>query len=245
MDRRHLLKTAIAVPAAACSHGFGTAIADWQTLAADVRTQLLWAWNSYADQCFGQDQIKPVTGTAAPFFFPAGPPLGLTIVEALDTLYVMGLDRELEAGIRWAADHLQFDIDGDVQVFETSIRLVGGLLSAWYATRDRKLLVLAKDLADRLSPAFIKSATGMPYRFETLKPGAVRDPLTSPAEIGTYVAEWGMLGGALDDRRYFDLAKRAVRSLFDRRSRIGLVADTINIETGNWVSRRASIGPPT
>ena len=204
----------------------------WKALGEDVRTQMAWAWAAYKDRCFGADQIKPVSGGSEAFFFPKGPPMGLSIVEALDTLYVMGLDKEVEDGVRWIADNLHFDIDGEVQVFETGIRVVGGLLSGWCGTRDKKLLALAKDLADRLSPAFTKSPTGMPYRFVNLKTGTVRDPESYPAEIGTYIAEWGTLSRATGDQKYFDMAKRAMKALFDRRSKIDLVADTIDIETG-------------
>ena len=217
----------------------------WKTLGEDVRAQMAWAWAGYKERCFGADQIRPVSGGSEAFFFPKGPPMGLSIVEALDTLYLMGLDREVEDGVRWIAENLHFDIDGEVQVFETGIRMVGGLLSGWCGTRDKKLLALAKDLADRLSPAFTGSPTGMPYRFVNLKTGAVRDPESYPAEIGTYVAEWGALSRAVGDQKYFDMAKRATKALFDRRSKIDLVADTIDIETGQWKSRRASIGPPT
>ncbi|MDE2182795.1 MAG: glycoside hydrolase family 47 protein [Alphaproteobacteria bacterium] len=216
----------------------------WHAVAEDVRAQMRWAWHAYAERCFGQDQIKPVSGAGEAFFFPKGRPLGLSIVEALDTLYLMGLDDELQSGVRWVCDTLDFDIDGEVQVFETSIRLVGGLLSGWCATREKKLLALARDLTDRLSPAFDKSPSGMPYRFVNLKTGAVRDPVSFPAEIGTYLPEWGTLSRAVGERRYYDLPKRAVTALFERRSKIDLVADTINIETGAWQSRRASIGPP-
>ncbi|HEX4861661.1 MAG TPA: glycoside hydrolase family 47 protein [Rhizomicrobium sp.] len=243
LHRRHVLKglaasaALAAVPAASQDK--------WKLLAADVRDQMKWAWQGYVERCFGQDQIRPVSGRAEAFFFVPGPPMGLTIVEALDTLYVMGLDAEVAQGVRWVVDNLQFDIGGEVQVFETGIRLVGGLLSAWCATREKKLLALARDLADRLSPAFTKSPTGMPYRFVNLKSGAVRDAQSFPAEIGTYIAEWGTLGRAVGDKRYFDMAKRATKALFDRRSKIDLVADTIDIETGAWVSRRASVGPPS
>lgn len=217
----------------------------WMALANDVRSQMQWAWRNYVERAFGEDQIKPVSGKAEPFFFPNGPPLGLTIVEALDTLYLMGLDAELEGGVRWIEQHFDFDIDGEVQVFETNIRMVGGLLSGHFAARSRRLLELAHDLANRLLPAFAKSATGMPYRFVNLKSGEVRDPVSFPAEIGTYIAEFGILSRAVGDPRYFEAAKRAAKALFDRRSKLDLVADTINIETGAWVSRRASIGPPT
>jgi mannosyl-oligosaccharide alpha-1,2-mannosidase len=243
LNRRDLLQGLAAIPALPLCAAAPNPL--WPSLAQDVRAEMKWAWDHYVERCFGRDQIKPVSGGAEPFFFPNGPPMGLSIVEALDTLYVMGLDAEVEQGTRWIADNLHFDIDSEVQVFETGIRMVGGLLSGWCGTRDKKLLVLARDLADRLSPAFTKSPTGMPYRFVNLKTGAVRDPESYPAEIGTYIAEWGTLSKATGDRRYYDMAKRAMKALFDRRSRIDLVADTINIETGAWLSRRASIGPPS
>ncbi len=219
--------------------------ADWRKLAGDVRAEMAWAWRNYVELAFGHDQIKPVSGGAEEFFLPNGPGLGLSIVEALDTLYLMGLDAELEEGVRWIENNLHFDIDGEVQIFETNIRMVGGLLSGWYATKNKRLLELAHELADRLLPAFTKSPTGMPYRFVNLKTGAVRDPASYPAEVGTYISELGTLSRAVGDTRYFDAAKKAAKACFDRRSNIDLVADRIDIETGKWLSRRATIGPPS
>jgi mannosyl-oligosaccharide alpha-1,2-mannosidase len=218
---------------------------DWRKLALDVRSEMAWAWRNNVERAFGHDQIKPMSGTAEEFLLPNGPGLGLSIVEALDTLYVMGLDAELEEGVRWIESNLHFDIDGEVQVFETNIRMVGGLLAGWLATKNRRLLDLAHDLAKRLLPAFTKSPTGMPYRFVNLRTGAVRDPASYPAEIGTYISEFGTLSRAVGDTHYYDAAKKAAKACFDRRSAIDLVADNIDIETGKWLSRRASIGPPS
>jgi len=218
---------------------------DWPALARDVRAQMAWAWRNYVELAFGHDHIKPVSGGVEEFFFPKGSALGLSIVEALDTLYLMGLDAELSEAVGWVERNLHFDIDGEVQVFETNIRMVGGLLSGWLATRNKSLLALAHDLADRLLPAFAKSPTGIPYRFVNLKTGAVRDPRTFPAELGTYISEFGTLARAVGDRRYYNAAKAAAKACFDRRSTIDLVADTIDAETGKWLSRRATIGPPS
>jgi mannosyl-oligosaccharide alpha-1,2-mannosidase len=218
---------------------------DWHKLALDVRGEMAWAWRNYVELAFGHDQIKPASGGAEEFLLQGGPGLGLSLVEALDTLYVMGLDAELEEGVRWIEDNLHFDIDGELQVFETNIRMVGGLLSGWLATRNKKLLELAHDLATRLLPAFTKSPTGMPYRFVNLKTGAVRDPSSFPAEVGTYISEFGTLAHAVGDMRFYDAAKNAAKACFDRRSAIDLVPDQIDIETGKWQSRRASIGPPS
>ncbi|HEX3664016.1 MAG TPA: glycoside hydrolase family 47 protein [Rhizomicrobium sp.] len=218
---------------------------DWPALARDVRAEMAWAWRNYVELAFGHDQIKPVSGGAEEFFFPNGPGLGLSIVESLDTLYLMKLDAELEAGVQWIEKNLHFDLDGEVQVFETNIRVVGGLLSGWLATHNKALLTLAHELADRLLPAFTKSPTGIPYRFVNLKTGAVRDAATFPAELGTYISEFGTLSRAVGDNRYYDAARRAAKACFDRRSPIDLVPDTIDAETGKWLSRRATIGPPS
>ena len=151
---------------------------------------MAWAWHQYMERAFGHDQIKPVSGGFEEFFFVGGLPMGLTIVEALDTLYVMGLDAELAEGVAWIEKNLTFDIDGEVQVFETNIRMVGGLLSGWHATHNSRLLELARDCADRLLPAFTKSPTGMPYRFVNLKTGAVRDAITFPPRSAPTSRSW-------------------------------------------------------
>jgi mannosyl-oligosaccharide alpha-1,2-mannosidase len=157
----------------------------------------------------------------------------------------MGLDAELEGAVSWITRNLHFDIDDSIQVFETNIRMVGGLLSGWLATHDKRLLDLAHDLGNRLLPAFTKSPTGMPYRFVNLRTGAVRDPVSFPAEIGSYIPEFGTLGKAVGDPKFYDAAKAASKACFDRRSALDLIPDTIDIETGQWQSRRASIGPPS
>jgi len=235
-----LAGTLAAVPVAAKPSAM-----DWQAAAESVRAEMAWAWRNYVERAFGHDQIKPVSGGAEEFFFPNGPGLGLSMVEALDTLYLMGLDAELESAVSWITRNLRFDIDDYIQVFETNIRMVGGLLSGWMATKDKRLLDLAHDLATRLMPAFTKSPTGMPYRFVNLRTGAVRDPVSFPAEIGSYIPEFGTLGKAVGDTRFFDAAKAASKGCFDRRSKLDLIPDTIDIETGQWKSRRATIGPPS
>src|SRR5271163_79027 len=85
--------------------------ADWHAVAQDVRAQMAWAWRNYVERAFGHDQIKPISGGAEEFFFPSGPGLGLSMVEALDTLYLMELDAELEEAVAWIVNNLRFDID--------------------------------------------------------------------------------------------------------------------------------------
>jgi mannosyl-oligosaccharide alpha-1,2-mannosidase len=225
----------------------GRAIArpmNWRAIGADVRSEMRWAWRHYREQAWGKDQIKPISGGSESFPLK-NHHLGLTIVEALDTLWVMGLDEEFRDGVEWVKSSLDFDFDGEVSVFETSIRLVGGLLSAFHACGDPALLAKARDCADRLLPSFAASPLGIPHRYINLKTGALRGPETNPAETGTFIPEFGFLSRATGDDRYRAAAKRALVSMFERRSKIGLLADSIDCMTGKWKSRRATIGPPS
>jgi mannosyl-oligosaccharide alpha-1,2-mannosidase len=217
---------------------------DWRALAEDVRSEMRWAWHNYREHAWGKDQIKPLSGGFESFPLKDHH-LGLTIIEALDTLWVMGLDEEFRDGVEWVKGNLDFDVGGEVSVFETSIRLVGGLLSAFHACGEPALLAKARDCADRLLPSFAASPIGIPHRYINLKTGALRDPVTNPAETGTFIPEFGFLSRATGDDRYRSAAKRAQVALFERRSNIGLLADAIDCMTGEWKSRRATIGPPS
>jgi mannosyl-oligosaccharide alpha-1,2-mannosidase len=217
---------------------------DWRALAEDVRSEMRWAWHNYREHAWGKDQIKPISGGFESFPLKDHH-LGLTIIEALDTLWVMGLDGEFRDGVEWVKGNLDFDVGGEVSVFETSIRLVGGLLSAFHACGEPALLAKARDCADRLLPSFAASPIGIPHRYINLKTGALRGPVTNPAETGTFIPEFGFLSRATGDDRYRSAAKRAQVALFERRSGIGLLADAIDCMTGEWKSRRATIGPPS
>lgn len=216
----------------------------WKALGEDVRNEMRWAWSNYREHAWGKDQIKPISGGFESFPLK-NHHLGLSLIEALDTLWVMGLDEEFREGVEWVKRELDFDVDGEVSVFETSIRLVGGLLSAFHACGDRVLLAKARDCADRILPSFEASPLGIPHRFINLRTGALRGVETNPAETGTFIPEFGFLSRATGDDRYRKAAKRAVVSMFERRSKIGLLADSIDCMTGKWKSRRATIGPPS
>ncbi|MBO9543187.1 glycoside hydrolase family 47 protein [Caulobacter sp.] len=227
-------------PSLAAAQSKGGRAEDWKALAADVRSEFQWAWQGYVAKAWGKDEINPVSGTSRSFFIE-GHDLGLSLVEALDTLWIMGLDAEFQAGVDWVKSSLSFDVDGEAQVFETNIRLVGGLISAHLACGDPVLLAKAKDLADRLMKAFDASPHGLPWRYVNLKTGAVRDPETNLAEIGTYITEFGVLSQLTGDDRYFKAAKRAMKHALDRRSKIGLMAANIDARIGEYISRNASI----
>ena len=242
LSRRAFIGSA-ALAAAAPALGVDAAEVDWTALGEDVKAEMRWAWANYRDHAWGKDDFLPVSGGSRSFPL-RDHHLGLSLVAAMDTLWLMALDAEFADALGWVKAALDFDVDGEVSVFETSIRLVGGLLSAHLACDDPALLAKARDLADRLLPAF-ETPTGIPYRYVNLKTGAVRDPATNPAETGTYLPEYGTLSRLTGDTRYREAADHALGAMYDRRSPIGLLADKIDARTGEWLSRRATIGPPS
>jgi hypothetical protein len=224
-----LFLTGLARPEAAAAQGTRAP----RAVAADVRRQFLHGWNGYKRFAWGHDEVHPISGGFDEFFV-AGHPVALSIIEALDTLYVMELDDDLHEGVEYIVNRVDFDIDGDFHVFEAIIRLVGGLEAGYLATGNRALLDLCVDLTDRLLPAFTQSPTGMPYQFVNMHTGAVSGPTPPLAEIGTNILEFGTLSQLTGNPHYFRLAKRAQRAVVERRSRLDLLGQNLNVETGEW-----------
>jgi mannosidase alpha-like ER degradation enhancer 2 len=208
-----------------------------RALAAQVRTEFLHAWNGYKKHCWGHDELKPISKTCRDWYDTS---LLMTPVDSLDTMILMGLNDEAKTTREYIATHLSFDKDIYVQNFEITIRLLGGLLTGYEMTGDRRLLRLAEDLGNRLLPVF-ESPTGLPYRYVNLKTGKIRGNVSNPAETGTLLIEFGTLAKHTGKRVYFDKAKRALVETYNRRSPIGLVGTWINVDTGQWTNTDSHI----
>jgi mannosidase alpha-like ER degradation enhancer 2 len=206
-------------------------------MANEVRREFLHAWNDYKQYAWGHDDLKPLSKSYHDWY---AEPLLMTPVDALDTMILMGLKDEARTTREYIATHLSFDKDISVQNFEITIRLLGGLLSAYEMTGDRRLLNLAEDLGNRLLPVF-NSPTGLPYRYVNLKTAAVRGNITNPAEAGTLLIEFGTLARLTHRQVFYDKAKRALVEIYNRRSPIGLVGTWINVETGKWTDTDSHI----
>jgi mannosidase alpha-like ER degradation enhancer 2 len=216
---------------------FSQSNANRRQLAAEVRAEFLHAWNGYKKHAWGHDDLKPLSKSYHDWY---AEPLLMTPVDSLDTMIIMGLDAEARATREYITQNLRFDKDIYVQNFEITIRLLGGLISAYEMTRDKRLLNLAEDLGNRLLPVF-ESPTGLPYRYVNLKTGKVRGNVSNPAETGTLLIEFGALAKLTRRPVFFDKAKRALVETYNRRSPIGLVGTWINVETGQWTNTDSHI----
>lgn len=207
-------------------------------MADRVRTEFLHAWTAYERYAWGHDALKPLSKTSHDWY---GSSLLMTPVDALDSLLVMKLDAEANKARALITSELSFDRDIYVKNFEITIRLLGGLLSSYQLTGDKRLLALAEDLGNRLLPAF-ESPTGLPYVFVNLRTGQVREAVSNPAETGTLLLEFGTLSKLTGRQIFYDKAKRALVETYKRRSELGLVGSSINVETGAWIDHDSHIG---
>ena len=218
-----------------CSRGSDEAHA--QRITKRVKAEFLHAWNNYERYAWGHDALRPLSKGTHDWY---GESLLMTPVDALDTLILMKLDAEAARTRALIVSDLSFDRDIYVKNFEITIRLLGGLLSSYQLTGDQRLLDLADDLGTRLLPAF-NSSTGLPYVFVNLRTGQVRDPVSNPAETGTLLLEFGTLSKLTGNPVYYDKAKRALVETYHRRSAIGLVGASMNVETGAWIDQTSHL----
>ena len=193
-----------------------------------VRAEFLHAWNGYKTYAWGYDALKPLSKQGHNWYKQS---LLMTPVDAFDTMILMDLTEEASETKELIFAKLNFDVDMEVQNFEVSIRIFAGLLSAYELDGDKRFLVLAEDMAKRLMKAF-NSPTGMPYRYVNLKTGATSGPISNPAEIGTYLVEYGILSKHTGNPIYYQTAMKAMTALYSFRSSLNLTAEGINVETG-------------
>eukprot|EP00727_Mastigamoeba_balamuthi_P009541 m51a1_g5209 putative mannosyl-oligosaccharide -alpha-mannosidase mns2-like (519) ;mRNA; f:239782-242196 len=177
-----------------------------------VRAMMLHAWEGYAGRAWGTDEVKPVTGSPHNWLG-----LGATIVDSLDTLWLMGLRPEFDRAREWVARSLRFDAAGDVSVFETVIRVVGGLLSAYDLTGDRLFLDKAAACADRLLPAY-KTPSGVPYVTLNMRSQSAYNPSWTGgaailADAGTVQLEFAYLSQHTANPKYRQVSERVLDAL--------------------------------
>jgi Glycosyl hydrolase family 47 len=208
-------------------------------VASRIRNETLHAWEGYKKYAWGHDSLKPLSKQPYDWYGP-GHSLLMTPVDSLDTLILMGLTQQADEDRKLIDTQLNLNQDIYVKDFEITIRLLGGLISCYEGTGDKRLLELADELGRRMLPMF-DSPTGMPYEYVNLRTGAVRGTTSNPAEVGSLLLEYGTLARLTGKQIYYDRAKRAVVELYKRRSPIGLVGSAINVETGIWTNKTAGI----
>jgi len=207
-------------------------------MAEKIKAEFVRSWNGYKTFAWGHDVLLPVSKGYMDWYENS---LGISPIDAYSTMKVMGLEKEAGEVQRYVVDSIDFDKDIFVKTFEVNIRILGGLLAMYEFSGDKKVLEKAEDFGKRLLPAF-SSATGIPTYWVNLKTGEAKGEIVNMAEGGSCLIEMGMLSRFTGNPVYFEKAKNASMAIFNRRSSIGLVGESINVETGAWTDSISHIG---
>ncbi len=208
----------------------------------------------------GYDEFHPISKQGKQMA-PHG--MGWIIVDALDTMMLMNLTSRLSHAREWISTTLNYEQDQEVNTFETTIRMIGGLLSAHYlsttfpdiaplqdddegAAGEDLYLEKAKDLTDRIMGAF-ESPSGIPYASVNLKtsqgiPSHDDGGASSTAEAATLQLELKYLSKLTGETFYWHKAENVIKVIDDNAMEDGLLPIYIYANTGHFRGQNIRLG---
>ncbi|CAD5218218.1 unnamed protein product [Bursaphelenchus okinawaensis] len=234
----------------------------------EAKRMFYFGYDNYMTHAFPMDELDPIhcVGRGPDYENPdninINDVLGdfsLTLVDSLNTLAIMGNKSEFHRAVNLVIEHVHFDKNVTVQVFETTIRMIGSLLSTHLiligevpsfkeyqlSEYEDELLSMAHDLANRLLPAFENTGTGLPFPRVNLKRGVPHGIIneTCTAGAGSLLLEFGILSRLVNDDLFERLARKVVNTLWDYRDKdTGLLGNVIDIQTGRWKGVLSGLG---
>uniref|UniRef100_A0A1Y1KXH0 alpha-1,2-Mannosidase n=1 Tax=Photinus pyralis TaxID=7054 RepID=A0A1Y1KXH0_PHOPY len=213
-----------------------------------IKEMMKHAWDNYVKYAWGKNELRPITKRAHSASIFGTMPVGATILDGLDTLYIMGLQDEFKKGRDWVANELNIDsLASDVSVFEVNIRFVGGLLSCYALTGDVLFRDKAQEIADKLLPAF-QTPTGIPNALVNFRTGSSKNygwasgGSSILSEFGTLHLEFAYLSDVTGNPIYrskVDHIRQHIRSMEKPK---GLYPNYLNPKTGKWGQHHISMG---
>ncbi|KAG7384854.1 ER degradation-enhancing alpha-mannosidase-like protein 3 [Phytophthora pseudosyringae] len=256
------ITVAVALVGALCSAHMH--VSERRHLQQQARDMFYHGYRNYLEHAYPWDELKPLSCSGRRWDRRERGDLddvlggfSLTLVDSLDMLAVLGDRDEFARAVKLVARSVSFDRDVTVSVFESTIRVIGGLVSAhmlaspeYFGMMDEdeyhgELLQLAEDLGRRLLPAF-ETPTGMPVHRVNLQRGVLPKDraakLSCPAAAGSLLVEMAYLSRLTGDGRFEKRAKKAVVAIWERRSDLDLLGSAIDVASGQWIHSHGGIG---
>lgn len=229
---------------------------DWEERRQKVKDAFKLSWSSYEKHAWGFDEYQPVSKHSKQMV-PNG--MGWIIVDALDTLMLMNLTTEIAHAREWMSTTLTYDQDHDVSTFETTIRMLGGLLTAHYLSStfpemapvadtlgDDLYLEKASDLADRLLGAY-DSKSGVPFASVNLHtmagiPSHDDGGASSTAEATSLQLEMKYLAKLTGETHYWEKAEKVMEVVDNNGMEGGLLPIFIYADLGTFRGSNIRLG---
>lgn len=205
------------------------------------------AWHGYANYAWGYNEVRPQSKVPHTESIFGGEKMGASIVDGIDTLFIMELNDEYLAAREWIDKQLDFNkYDVDLSVFETNIRYVGGLLSIYALSKDPMFLNKAVQIADKLLPAF-DTPSGIPYSNVNLRTGFARNHdwaygAAILSEFGSMHLEFVYLSHVTGDPKYREKVFKIRDTIKKATPRDdGLYNNYMSTDKGQWLTRATHI----
>ncbi|KUJ10816.1 seven-hairpin glycosidase [Mollisia scopiformis] len=176
-----------------------------------VKGNFTHAWQGYKEHAWLRDEVKPISGGS-------GDPFGgwaATMVDLLDTLWIMGMHEDFQKAVA-AINSIDFSTCAleELNVFETTIRYLGGFLAAHDLSKGKYPILLQKatELGDMLYKAF-DTPNRLPivrWNFKNAAAGLPQEANDNVlvSEPGSLTLEFTRLSQITDDPKYFDAVQR-------------------------------------
>ncbi|KAF7314321.1 Glycoside hydrolase family 47 protein [Mycena kentingensis (nom. inval.)] len=203
------------------------------------------AWSAYERDAMGADEYHPLSHEGTNLTSAGG--IGYTVVDSLDTMLLMGLDQEYARARNWVATKMTFERDASFNTFETTIRVLGGLLSAYHLSgNDELYLEKASDLAERILPTF-QTPSGFPLTNVNLaKKEGIVDPnwpdYVSSAEIATLQLEFRYLSLLTGNSIYWEKVEAVMQTIKGALLPHGMASIFLDWRTGEFVLSAVRLG---
>ncbi|KAH8373230.1 hypothetical protein KR009_007575 [Drosophila setifemur] len=213
-----------------------------------VKQMMEHSWHNYKLYAWGKNELRPLSQRPHSGSIFGSYDLGATIVDGLDTLYIMGLEKEYREGRDWIERKFSLDnISAELSVFETNIRFVGGMLTLYAFTGDPLYKEKAQHIADKLLPAF-QTPTGIPYALVNTKTGVAKNygwasgGSSILSEFGTLHLEFAYLSDITGNPLYRERVQTIRQVLKEIEKPKGLYPNFLNPKTGKWGQLHMSLG---
>jgi len=181
-----------------------------------VKRAMQHVWTNYNEFAFGKDEILPVSGKSGNLWGNQA----TTLIDSLDTLWIMGMSSEFEVARNWVRDKLDFNnAKGEQSTFEITIRSLGGLLSAYFLSEDEVFLNKAKILGSRIFCAFHGGTDLIPDKTVDVGRNKCKDVGNKRgqtiAEVGTLQLEFRSLSRLTGELKFENAAMRVFEALLN------------------------------
>ncbi|KAI4153365.1 MAG: hypothetical protein LQ340_002362 [Diploschistes diacapsis] len=176
---------------------------------AAVKDGFAHAWQGYKKHAWLKDEVRPLSGTFRDSFGH----WAATLVDSLDSLWIMGFREEFDDAVAAVAE-IDFDTStaDTLSLFETTIRYLGGLLSAYDLSQNAVLLQKALHLGEMLYTAFdTPNRMPVPYwDWKNARDDGSQEPSAHAvsADVGSLTLEFTRLSQLSGDPKYFDAVQR-------------------------------------